>query len=169
MINRIFSALALAGVVCLASGCDGSKRNARAMVEATKTAPVTLSDVFTGKTPGGKPVRVYKIVLQAPNGEHLLMVVGETTVPVSMKNASTVKIGDQEFSDPSYLPTGNGLVFVAKTSGSQFLTMPFREGGEFIDANAPQPNPDVKLTFPMPLFQAKVKGTTLDLPALDAL
>jgi hypothetical protein len=138
------------------------------MVEATKTASATLEDVFTGKTPGGKPVRVYKIVLQAPNGEHLLMVVGDTSAPVSIKNASTVKIGDQELSEPSYLPTGNGLVFAAKTSGSANLMMPF-SGGEFIDPNAPMPNPDVKPVFPMPLFKAKVSGQTLNLPALDTL
>lgn len=168
MTNRIFAVMALALGVGLVSGCD-SNRSARAADKAVKVASAALEDVFTGKTPAGKPVRVYKIALQAPNGEHLLMVVGDTAVPVSIKNASTVKIGDQELSEPSYLPTGNGLVFAAKTAGSKFLAMPFRDGGEFIEQNAPPPAPDVKPTFPMPLFKAKVKGETLDLPALDAL
>jgi hypothetical protein len=167
--TMVFAMLALAGGVAFVSGCDSSKRNAQAAVAATKNAPATLEDVFTGKTPGGSPVRVYKIVLQAPNGEHLLMVVGDTSVPVSIKNASTIKIGSQELSEPSYLPTGNGLVFAAKTAGSQYLTMPFNNGTEFIDPKAPMPDPNVKQTFPMPLFKAKVSGQTLSLPALDKL
>jgi hypothetical protein len=170
MTLRIFAILALSAGVGLATGCDSAKRNARAGDQAIKTAPATLEDVFSGKTPAGEPVRVYKITLQAPNGEHLLMVVGETTVPVSLKNASTVKVGDQEFSEPGYLPVGNGQVFVLKTSGSQCLTSPFStEFNERISSATIKPDSDAKPTFPMALLKAKVSGQTLNLPALDKL
>jgi hypothetical protein len=45
--------------------------------------------------------------------------------------------------------------------------MPFET--EFLDKLAPPPDPQVKLTFPMPLFKAKISGQTLKLPGLDTL
>jgi hypothetical protein len=167
MNNRFFAVLALVIGLCLIVGCNSKKARAMSAAEAIKTAPATMEEVFNGKTPGGKPVRAYKIVLKAPQGEHLLLVVGDASVPVSMKNASTVKIGTQTFSDTMYLPIGNGQVFAVKTSGSQGLAMPFET--EFLDKLAPPPDPQVKLTFPMPLFKAKISGQTLKLPGLDTL
>jgi hypothetical protein len=113
----------LAGGLLLA-GCGGkNQKSVRSEEAALRNAPASMEEVFKGKTAGGKPVRAYKITLQAPYGEHLLLVLGDPSVPVSMSTAAAVKIGGKDQESP-YLYTGNGMVFVAKTDGASLWIYP---------------------------------------------
>lgn len=148
----------------LLAGCDSGKKKIRSELAATQSAPASLEEVFKGKTAGGKPVRAYKVILQAPAGEHLLLVLGDPQVPVSMETAAAVKIGDKKQTSP-YLATGSGMVLVAKTDGNSLEPMP--DGMETSDAS---PAADAgKPTFPMAKFTKKVSGCVLQWPELDKL
>ena len=152
----------------LLSGCDGRKKLVRSEVDAAQKAPASIEEVFKGKTAGGKAVRAYKICLQAPQGEHLLLVLGDVNVPVSMSTAVAVNIGDKAQTSP-YLSAGNGMVLVAKIDGTSLE--PLSDAQEAPDAvPAPAVAPTAgKPVFPMAKFTQKVSGSVLQWPELDKL
>lgn len=153
----------MAGGLLLA-GCDGGKQTVRSQVAAQQQAPASIEEMFKGKTAGGKPVRAYKVILQAPAGEHLLLVLGDHQVPVSMETAAAVKIGGKEQTSP-YLSIGNGMVLVAKVDGTALEPM-----SDGMNAVAAAPVADAgKPTFPMDKFNQKVSGGILQWPELDKL
>jgi hypothetical protein len=164
LLRHVFCWMMVGGL--LFSGCDGRQKKVRARNAAVANAPASLEEVFKGKTSGGKPVRAYKVILQAPFGEHLLLVLGDPSVPVSMSTAAAVKIGGKDQASP-YLCMGSGMVFVAKTDG-QFLDAALGE----MEPNAGPPLPskeNTKPTFPMEKFTKKVSGGVLQWPEVDKL
>jgi hypothetical protein len=160
MLKLVLCMMAAGGLVL--AGCDDGKRSVRSQQAALQKAPASIEEVFKGKTAGGKPVRAYKIILQAPHGEHLLLVLGDPQVPVAMTTAAAVKIGDKDQTCP-YLSTGSGMVFVAKTDGSSLDPLP--EGME--TAEAPPVMSNSKPTFPMAKFTRRVSGGVLQWPEVD--
>ena len=172
MKKLLLVSLALLAAISLGSGCGGRQGKAKSAISATMNAAATLESVSTGKTPGGKPVRVYKVVLQGPDaGEHLLLVVGDEKVPVTLPKASVVKIGETALLACPYLAMGSGQVFAAKTSGSTILSM-FEQadlGGPLLEPTTSSADPAPK-GFPLEAFKAKVmSGTTIKIPKLDTL
>jgi hypothetical protein len=155
----------LAGGLLLA-GCGGkNQKSVRSEEAALRNAPASMEEVFKGKTAGGKPVRAYKITLQAPYGEHLLLVLGDPSVPVSMSTAAAVKIGGKDQESP-YLYTGNGMVFVAKTDGA---SLDISLGCMETQAGPPLAGDTGKPTFPMAKFTKKTSGGVLNWPEVDKL
>jgi hypothetical protein len=171
MKKPLLVSLALLAIVSLGFGCGGRQGKAKATIAAINNAPATLESVSAGKTPGGKPVRVYKVVLQAPHGEHLLLVVGDEKVPVTLSSASVVKIGETALLSCPYLSMGNGVVFAAKTSGSTVLAM--LEQADLGGPLVPEPTSSsapVPKGFPLDAFKSKLmSGTTIQISKLDAL
>jgi hypothetical protein len=176
MKKLLLCSLTLLVAMPLMPGCGSRKSKAKSAIAAIINATATLESVGFGKTPGRKPVRVYKVILQAPHGEHLLLVVGDENVPVTLPKAAVVKVGETELLSCPYLAMGNGQVFAVKTSGNTVLTMlePADLGGPLIsmpikskpDAEPPPAKPE----FPMEAFKAKLmRGTTIQVPKLDTL
>jgi hypothetical protein len=106
--------------VLFLAGCDdGGKRTILREAAAQKDASVALEEIFNGKTAKSTPARVYKITLQPAYGsEHLLVVLGDPGMAVSMPKSSLIKIGDKELSN-NLLYVGGGITFVAKPPYSE--------------------------------------------------
>jgi hypothetical protein len=159
-------AFGLCGLACAAlvlTGCGGSKSEVKGGDVARAKASATLEEAGTYKTKAGKPVRVFKVVLQNNAGEHLVMVVGDASVPVTMKDASTIDVGGKESSHP-FSANVNLATAISAADGTKIKSV-----GDELGSTSYQPPAGQEGKFPMDLLKKKIKGDVLDLPSLDSL
>lgn len=92
-----------AGVVCLGLLCPmgcGKKTNQEYLSNEGKKlveAEVTVTEIpTTAKSPKGKPVRVYDVAVPSTKMRNVIVVAGNTAVPVEIPNARFVIVGGKK-------------------------------------------------------------------------
>lgn len=154
----------LAGLIAMVSGCGGGSKQSRVEDKIAKGLPV-FEQVGQYKTRGGKPVRAFKIEIAREESSdkqcHLLLVVGEPSVPVSMPDASTIVVGGVR-SNHRYLKDRRFEVLAASTDKGDYV---IPVGNSFrIDSSEIEGS-----EFPMKKFEEKISQGVIDVKRLDKL
>ena len=156
----LFSIVAAAGMLAL-PGCNPADARAKAYQKSLKEATPRLSACGDCKTPGGKPVRMFKV--ENHLGENLLLVVGDTSAEVSMPNAATLKIGEKTI-EQMYLADSSGYVAGVGFSGKEIQV-----NCRLIDQMKRPAVVEGKATSLEQVVKANINKGVIELPALDAL
>jgi hypothetical protein len=159
---KTVAAAGFAVVLLALSGCNPNRTQANAHLKSLKNASARLTACGEYKTPGGKPVRVFKA--ENDLGENLLLVVGDKGVPVSMSNAATLVIGDKT-TEQMYLADSRGYIASVGFSGAAIQV-----DQRMMDRmKRPEPASDGQPVALMQVVKANLNGEVIQLPELDAL
>lgn len=159
--RAVLYGLAVAAVMAVLPACNPAKRQASSYQKSLSSAPAKLTPCGEGKTPGGKPVRMFRV--ENSLGENLLLVVGDSTLAVTMPDAATLKVG-QASAQLMFLADSSGYIVGVGVSSSG-LQVEQRLG----DSLKHPPMEEGKSVPLLEVVKTNQKGTSLQIPALDTL